>query len=285
MPYASVSENQWFSLPLCNLDASAFQHLQIVVLPRLIAPTWHVLCAPDLRSDQEVTRILWRGLIKRRMRMHRRQDTMAMQRWDPFGDMLSLREAMDRLLQDSFVRPASQMLGGRGAMPLDLAETDNDYVVSATMPGVKPEEVQISIQGDQLTIRADTRTEENREGQNWIVHERRSASFNRTLTLPGPVNVDQAEAQYENGVLTLRLPKAEQARPKQIKVRGGAAGAALPGDGHANVSINGPTPQNTAAQGSTTSQTSQPPTTSPEGFDRVTDASEQSFPASDPPSY
>lgn len=225
---------------------------------------------------------------------------MAMQRWDPFGEMLSLREAMDRLLQESFVRPASQMLGGRGSVPLDLAETDDTYVVHATMPGVNPDDVQISIQGDQLTIRGEMKAEEHREDQNWIMRERRSSSFHRTVTLPGPINTDQAEARYENGVLTLTLPKAEQARPKLIKVR--SAGNALPGNGRSNVSINEPaqpqpqTPdQRAAAQGPTigqqtgsqmnASQASLPPTDEGMQSDRVTDASEQSFPASDPPSY
>lgn len=209
---------------------------------------------------------------------------MAMQRWDPFGEMLSLREAMDHLLQESFVRPAGQMLGGRGNVPLDLMENDDSYVIHATMPGVNPDDVQISVQGDQLTIHGETKSEEKREDQNWIMRERRTASFHRTVTLPAPVNPDQAEARYENGVLTLTLPKAEQARPKQIKVRG-AAETTLPGKGRANMSVDEaaqpqtrtPEQQAAAAQAPTMDQHNQ--------YDRVTDASEQSFPASDAPSY
>lgn len=233
---------------------------------------WHVLCALGAGVARSV------GLHH----AHGRLDKMAMQRWDPFGEMMSLREAMDRLLQDSFVRPAGQMLGGRGSVPLDLAESDDTYVVQATMPGVNPDDLQISIQGDQLTIRGDMKAEEKREGQNWIVRERRSSSFHRTVTLPSPVNADQAQARYENGVLTLTLPKAAQARPKQIKIQG-ATGNTLPNQGRANMNVDEaaqrqaqmPGQQGAAAQGPTTGQRDQ--------YNRATNASEQSFPASDAP--
>lgn len=202
---------------------------------------------------------------------------MSMQRWDPFGEIVSLRDAMERLFQESFVRPSTQASAGTGSLPLDLAENDDSYVVHATMPGVKPEDVQISIQGNQLTIRGETRAEEDRKDQNWIVHERRSSSFHRTVMLPGPVNSEQAEARYEHGILTLTLPKAEQSRPKQIKVRSAQSESALPAG-------TGTTGQQTGSQ-TNASQASLRPM-QPEGQpDQVTEASEQSFPASDPPAY
>jgi HSP20 family protein len=150
---------------------------------------------------------------------------MALQRWDPFDDMLSLRDAMDRLLQESFVRPASSFFSaGRGSLPLDLSEDENSYIVHATMPGVKPDDVQINVHGNTLTIRGESRSEEDQERHNYLMRERRSVSFHRSVTLPGAVNADQAEAHYENGVLTLTLPKAEAAKPKQIKVQGNTQG-------------------------------------------------------------
>lgn len=150
---------------------------------------------------------------------------MALQRWDPFDDMLSLRDAMDRLLQESFVRPASSFFSaGRGSLPLYLSEDENSYIVHATMPGVKPDDVQINVHGNTLTIRGESRSEENQERHNYLMRERRAVSFHRSVTLPGAVNADQAEAHYENGVLTLTLPKAEAAKPKQIKVQSSTQG-------------------------------------------------------------
>src|SRR5215469_17412175 len=150
---------------------------------------------------------------------------MAIDRWDPFRDTWSLRDAMDRLFQENFVRPTSALLsGGRTFMPIDVMENDSSYVMRATLPGIQPDDVQITITGDTLNIRGESRTEDEQKGQNWLVRERRGSSFYRSITLPSPVNSDQAQAQYENGVLTLTLPKAAESRPKQIRI-GNTVGA------------------------------------------------------------
>ncbi|HEX6123374.1 MAG TPA: Hsp20/alpha crystallin family protein, partial [Ktedonobacterales bacterium] len=82
---------------------------------------------------------------------------MSLERWDPLGDMMSLRDAMDRLLHESFVMPSGMASsGGRQALPLDVIENDDNYVVSAWLPGVKPDDVQITVQGNTLTIRGET---------------------------------------------------------------------------------------------------------------------------------
>jgi len=86
------------------------------------------------------------------------------------------------------------------------------------MPGIKPEDVQTTILGDTLTIRGESKAGAEQKGQNWLVRERRSGSFQRSVSLGTPINADKASAQFEQGVLTLTLPKSEQARPKQIKV-------------------------------------------------------------------
>ena len=149
---------------------------------------------------------------------------MAIERWDPFRDVVSLREAMNSLLQDSFVRPATGLAaGGGGTFPLDVAENENEFVLHAQLPGVKPEEVQITVHGDTVLIRGETKAEEDRKGQTWHVRERRFGAFQRAVSLNAPIDADKAKADFENGVLTLTLPKAETARPKQIKV-GAAAG-------------------------------------------------------------
>ena len=145
---------------------------------------------------------------------------MAIERWDPFREAISLREAMNSLLQESFVRP-----GGPAALPLDVSETEDEYVVKASLPGVRPEDVQITVQGDTLTIRGETKAEEEK-GERWHLRERRFGAFERSVTLSSPVHSDKAEARYDDGVLTLTLPKAEGAKPRQIKI-GGANQARL----------------------------------------------------------
>ncbi len=162
---------------------------------------------------------------------------MALDRWDPLREMMTLREAMDRLFQESVVRPTGSFLAGaRGATPVDIAERDNSFVVQAAMPGIAPEEIQVTVKGNTLTIRGEHKDEEERSDQNWLVRERRGQSFYRSVTLPTAVNADKAEAKYENGVLTLTLPKADEALPKQIRIGGqvgsetGQPAIQMPGD-------------------------------------------------------
>lgn len=157
---------------------------------------------------------------------------MAMEMWDPFEQALSLRAAMDRLLQDSFVRPS----GGATArgnqsmnLPLDVHESEDAYTVRASLPGVKPDDVQIQITGDTVTIRGQTQEHrEEKRGEQVILRERRSGVFMRSFTLPALVDADKAEANIENGELTLTLPKTQEARPRRIEVRGGNGKQPIP---------------------------------------------------------
>ena len=142
-----------------------------------------------------------------------------MTRYDPFRDTVPLFASMDRLLQDSFVRPLGWM-GGNG-IPVDVEETGDGYVVTASLPGWNPEDVNISVQNGTLTISGEQKAQtEPEQGKIWHLRERTMSSFRRTITLPVPVEADQAQASYENGVLTLTLPKAESAKPKVIKLGG-----------------------------------------------------------------
>lgn len=147
---------------------------------------------------------------------------MSIERWDPFREMISLRDAVNTLFQESFVRPSGLLTtnGGPATLPLDVVETDNDFVVKASLPGHKPEDIQTTIHGDTLTIRGETKAEEEKKNQNWIIRERRVGSFQRSVRLSMPVNAEKSSAHFENGVLTLTLPKAETAKPKQIKIGG-----------------------------------------------------------------
>jgi len=157
---------------------------------------------------------------------------MAIERWDPFSEAVSLRDAVNTLFQDSFVRPrgfAGAAGAGVGTFPIDVRETENDYVIHASLPGIKPDDVQITVHGDTLTIRGELKDEEEKKGEHWHIHERRSGVFQRSLSLGAPVSSDKAEASFEHGVLTLTLPKADEAKPRQIRI--GQAGQAVKGNG------------------------------------------------------
>ncbi len=142
-------------------------------------------------------------------------------RWEPFRDLISLREAMDRLFEDSVVRPRGGALAPRvtGSLAVDMYETDEDVVVKASVPGVDPDDLDISVTGDTLTIRGESKAEEHVEEENYVYRERRYGAFSRSIAIPTSVEADNAEADFEDGVLTLRLPKAEEAKPKAIKVK------------------------------------------------------------------
>ena len=111
-------------------------------------------------------------------------------------------------------------------LPLDIAENENEFIVKASLPGVRPEDVQITAHGDTLTIRGEMKDEEEKKDVHYHLRELRYGQFQRTVTLPTPISADKAQAHFENGVLTLILPKAEEAKPKQIKIGGGAPAAA-----------------------------------------------------------
>jgi HSP20 family protein len=151
---------------------------------------------------------------------------MTIQRWEPFRDTVSLRDAMNSLLQDSFVRPMNLVADGATTLPLDVSETKDEIIVKASLPGVRPEDVHITVQGDTLSIRGESKAEEEKKDENYYLRERRYGQFQRTLTLSTPVKADKAQAQFENGVLTLKLPKADEAKPKEIKIGGPATAPA-----------------------------------------------------------
>jgi HSP20 family protein len=203
-----------------------------------------------------------------------------MERWEPLRDMMSLRDTMERLIQESFLRPAGSILPAmRGAMPLDVVERGDAFEIRASLPGIKPEDVQITVQGDVLTIRGTTTSEQERkddrdDDENWILRERRSGSFYRSLTLPAPLDADRATARFEQGVLVLEIPKAETAKARQIPVSG------------AQRSQQSTTPS--GQQRSATSDQLSGPTheeSQQHADDVVTKSSMESFPASDPPSW
>jgi HSP20 family protein len=128
---------------------------------------------------------------------------------------------MDKLFEESFIRPtlwrAAPFFGLEPA--LDIYETADNVVVKAALPGVKPDEIDISVTGNTLTIKGETKAETEVKKENYICQERRYGAFSRSVSLPGGILPDKAEASFENGVLILTIPKAEEVKPKTIKVK------------------------------------------------------------------
>ena len=146
---------------------------------------------------------------------------MAIERWQPFSELMSLGQAMDKLFEDSFVRPSRALaaLGEASVPALDIYQTPNEAVVKATLPGLKPEDVRIDITGETVTIKGETKAEQEIKREDYLYQERRYGSFSRSVVLPGGLETDKAEAMMEDGVLTLTIPKAEEVKPKAIKVK------------------------------------------------------------------
>jgi HSP20 family protein len=144
----------------------------------------------------------------------------------PFGELMSLRSAMDRLFEDSFVRrPLGAGLDGSTQLPLDVTRTKDALIVEAALPGIKPDDVDITVEEGTLSIRGDYR-EERREGEGEsLVQEIRRGTVARTVALPTGLEPDKATATFEDGVLTLRIPKAESVKPRQIRISPTVEGA------------------------------------------------------------
>ena len=141
---------------------------------------------------------------------------------DPFEALMPLREAINRMFEESFVRPRFELFTGR-FFPIDISETQDkqQYVIEASLPGIKPEEMQITAEGNTLTIRVARKVEEEekKEKGTYVRRERYEGEMSRTISLPTPIDADKVQATYEHGVLTLRVPKAESVKPKQIPVQ------------------------------------------------------------------
>jgi len=154
----------------------------------------------------------------------------------PFGELMTLRQAMDRLFDDTMYRPFNGVAGTDYArLPLDVRTTSDALLVEASLPGVKPEDVDITVENGTLTIKAEEANERSSDEGGWLVREISRGSVMRTVTLPSGLETDKAEATFEHGILRLRIPKTEQIKPKQIHIQpvtSGEAKAVEPGDTH-----------------------------------------------------
>lgn len=145
---------------------------------------------------------------------------MSVNRWNPFQEMMTLRDAMDRLFQESFVRMPRTDGGTVGQYlvpPADAWENDEEVVIELALPGADPQKVDVTFEQDSVLISGQI--EPLPEGKNWVLRERAHGSFQRRFNLNVPVEVDKVEANFHNGVLTLRLPKSEAVKPRKITVK------------------------------------------------------------------
>jgi HSP20 family protein len=147
-------------------------------------------------------------------------------RYDPLGEMVSLRSAMDRLFEDSFVSPLTWRTLASGETiappPVDVHETDDEIVVTAALPGMKADDVDITMTGQTFNLRGEFKGDDEVSKDQYLYRERRFGSFNRTVQLPVRVQGEKADATFVDGVLTLRIPKAEEVKPRQIRISAGA---------------------------------------------------------------
>ena len=138
--------------------------------------------------------------------------------WHPLREAVTLREAMDRLFDDTWV-PTRRRVQERERvykLPLDAYVTPEEIVVVANMPGIKPEDVEITLEGDTLTLKGVRPG--SMENVDYVLQERVGGAFQRTLNINVPIDADKADARFENGILTLTIPKAEAVKPKTIQV-------------------------------------------------------------------
>jgi len=139
-------------------------------------------------------------------------------RWEPVREMMTLREAMDRLFDDAFTRPIN--MGTVSTMPaIDMYQNEDDLIVKAVLPGLSKDDVDISVTADVLTLRGEFKNNEDDNGASYHLREQRYGVFERSISLPTDVEVEKSKAVFENGILTITLPKAEAVKPKMISIK------------------------------------------------------------------
>ena len=145
---------------------------------------------------------------------------MTIARFDPMSDFVSLRQAMDRLFEDSIIRPSvwTGLSAGQIAVPVDLWETNDAYHLRADLPGIAPDDIDINVTSDTVALTGESKMSQDVTNDGWLRQERRVGKFQRAFTLPVQIDPDKVQATFTHGVLELTLPKADQVKPRTIKV-------------------------------------------------------------------
>ena len=148
---------------------------------------------------------------------------MVLRRWEPFGEFRRINQNMDRLWRGFYNNgdTATDISGIKEwAIPLDVVEEGDNVLVRASLPGVEPEDIDVTVENDVLTIKGHSKVEQEYQGANFLRRERRSGSFHRSLRLPDTLDAENARPNYDNGVLTVTLPKIEAKKAKKLTVTG-----------------------------------------------------------------
>mgnify|MGYP000551319305 CR=1 FL=1 len=143
---------------------------------------------------------------------------MVLQRWDPFAELRHTDEALERLWGSIGVRTVDGGMGG-WSVPLDVVQGGDNILVHASLPGVKPEDIQVTIENDILTIKGEPTTDHEERNGHYLMRERRAGRFHRALRLPDTLDADKGESRYESGVLTVKFPKVEAKKAKKLEVK------------------------------------------------------------------
>jgi HSP20 family protein len=145
---------------------------------------------------------------------------MPVVRWNPERSIFSLKSDMDRLFDNFFTDRSSQLQSYTDITPIvDVEETDHEFLISVEIPGIKKDDIKITFENNYLTISGEKKNKKDVKNENFHHSERSYGKFSRTLAIPAGVMLDNIEAEYEQGVLSVKIPKAEEAKPKQIEVK------------------------------------------------------------------
>jgi len=139
-------------------------------------------------------------------------------RYDPFREMLSLRETANKLFERNFVFPTWDLTNSTFT-PMDVVENEQGYQLKVQLPGIKPEDIDLTVRQNSLTIKGQHSETKEEKKENWLVKEILSGSFGRSITFDKPIDADKIDTSYENGVLTISVPYSEAGKPKKISIK------------------------------------------------------------------
>ncbi|MCP2518929.1 Hsp20/alpha crystallin family protein [Candidatus Aminicenantes bacterium AC-708-M15] len=145
---------------------------------------------------------------------------MSIIKWDPFKDLLTFREKMNRLFEETFSLRGEEgeLFSGTWSPAVDIYETENEVVLTAELPGMNEKDIQLKIEDNNLVLRGERKFEKETKEENYHRIERAYGSFYRCFTIPPTVDRDKISAEYDNGILTVRMPKKAETKPKEIKI-------------------------------------------------------------------
>jgi len=145
---------------------------------------------------------------------------MAIVKWEPFRDLLTAQRDFDRLFRDTFspLFGETELSTRSWAPPVDIYETDNDIVLKAELSGVDPKDVEVRVEDNNLYLKGERKFEKEVKEQNYHRVERSYGSFARSFSLPGSIAADKVKAEFKDGLLTITIPKREEAKPKTVKI-------------------------------------------------------------------